>query len=105
MYLALGTITTHDLTVHEDMKDTIEKYDNDTINMPTLTDAMFKLNVGRLWERVNEYLAGMHGHKGVPITWCVRDTMFPKDHLLEPAIDYASLDDEMVARCPMILST
>ena len=31
--------------------------------------------------------------------------MFPKDHLLDPAIDYASLDYEMVACCPMILST
>ena len=101
----LGDITPHDLTVHEDLKDTIEKYDNDTIKMPALTDAMIKLNVDRLWEPVNEYLAGIHGHKGVPIAWCVRETMFPKDHLIDPAINYPSLDDEMVARCPMILST
>ena len=66
---------------------------------------LYKLNVDRLWERVNEYLAGIRGHKGVPIAWCVRDTMFPKDHLIDPAIDYASLDNEMVARCPMIFST
>ena len=79
--------------VHEDSKDTIKKYGNDTINMPTLTDAMIKSNVDRLWERVNKYLAGIRGYKGVPITWCVRDTMFPKDHSLDPAIDYASLDN------------
>ena len=45
----LGAITTHDLTVHEDLKDTIEKYSNDTIKMPTLTDVMIKLNVDRIW--------------------------------------------------------
>ena len=101
----LGAITTHDLTVHEDLKDTIEKYSNDTIKMPTLTDAMIKSNVDQLWERVNEYFTGICGYKGVPIAWCVRDTMFPKDHLLDPAIDYASLDDEMLARCPMVLTT
>ena len=101
----LGAITPHDLTVHEDLKDTIENYDNDTINMPTLTDVMIKLNVDLLYDRVNEYLAGICGHKGVLIARCVRDTMFLKDHLLDPAIDYDSLDDEMVARFPMILST
>ena len=63
----LGAITPHDLTVHEDLKDTIEKYDNDTIKMPTLTYAMIKSNVYRLWERVNKYLAGICGHKGVKI--------------------------------------
>ena len=31
--------------------------------------------------------------------------MFPKDHLLDPTIEYASLDNEMVACFPMILST
>ena len=80
----LGAITPPDLTVHEDLKDTIEKYNNDTIKMPTLTDAMIKLNVDRLWERVNEHLAVIRGHKGVPIGWCVWDSMFPKDHLLDP---------------------
>ena len=61
--------------------------------MPTLTGVMIKRNVDRLWERVNEYLAGIHGHKGVPIAWCVWETMFPKDHLLDPEIDYAILDN------------
>ena len=62
------------------------------------------MNVDWLWECVNEYLAGICGHKGIPIAWCVLYTMFPKDHLLDPAIDYASLDNEMVSRFPMILS-
>ena len=66
---------------------------------------MINLNVDRIWECVNKYLASICGHKGVPIAWRVQDTMFRKDHLLDPSIDYASLDDEMVARCPMILST
>ena len=44
----LGAITTHDLTVHEDLKDMIEKYDNDTIKMTTLTDTMIKSKIGRL---------------------------------------------------------
>ena len=101
----LCAIKTHDLTVHEDLKYTIEKYDNDTIKMPTLTDTMIKSNIDRLWECVNEYLAGIRGHKGFSIAWYVHDTMLPKDHLLDPKIDYATLDNEMVARCPMIIST
>ena len=101
----LFAIKPHDLTVHEDLKDTIEKYNNDTIKMPTLTDGMIKSNIDRIWERVNEYLAGIHGHKDVPIAWCVQDTMLPKDHLLGLAIDYTSLDNEMVAHFPIILST
>ena len=101
----LGAITTHHLKFHEDLKDTIKKYDNDTINMPTLTDAMIKSNVDRLWERVNEYLTGIRGHKGVLIAWCIWYTMFPKDHLLDPEIYYASLYNEMVARCSIILTT
>ena len=45
----LGAIIPHDLKVHEGLKNRIEKYDNDTIKMPTLTDTMIKLNIDRLW--------------------------------------------------------
>ena len=62
-------------------------------------------NIDLVWEIVNEHLEAICGIKGVPVFCCVHNIVFPKYHRVDPAIYYISIDEELVARCAMILAS
>ena len=70
-----------------------------------ITHIQITNNIDLVWEIVNEHLESICDTKGVPVICCVHDTVFPKYHRVDPAIYYISIDEELVARCAMILAS
>ena len=70
-----------------------------------ITQTQITNNIDLMWEIVNEHLEAIRGTNEVPVLWCVSDTVFPKYHRVEPALDYISIDKELLVRCPMIIAS
>ena len=58
-----------------------------------------------MWEILNEHLENIRGTKGLPVLWCVCDTVSPEDHMIEPALYYIRIDEELMVIFPMILAS
>ena len=72
---------------------------------PVTTQTHITNNIDLVWEIVNEHIEAIRGKKGVPVLWYVHDTILPKDHRVEPTLDYISIDEELLARCPIIIAS
>ena len=78
-------------------------YDNTEKSLLVITHSQTTKNIDLVWEIVNEHLEDIRGTKGVPVIWCVCDTVSPKDHTIGPTLDYISIDEELVDIFPMIM--
>ena len=58
-----------------------------------------------MWEIVNDHQEAIRGTKLVPVIRCVRDTVFPKYHRVDPALYYIIINENVVAICTMILAS
>ena len=56
-------------------------------------------------EAVEEYLRQFRGQNGVPLNYVVRKDLKPIRAADDPAINYDTLDEEMIARAPILEST
>ena len=79
-------------------------HNNTEKSAPVINQTQIIKNIYLMWEIINENLEDIGGTKGVPVLWCVCDTVFPKDHRVDPTLDYIRIGEELVARCPMILA-
>ena len=52
-----------------------------------------------------ERVIPIYGHQWCDCSMVCSQYCFPKDHAIYPALDYIRIDEELVARCPMILSS
>ena len=56
----------------------------------------------KMFEAIEEYLRQFRGTTGVPLSYVVRKDLVPAVNLLDPSSNYATLDEEMIARAPII---
>ena len=56
-------------------------------------------------EAVEEYLRQFRGVEGTPLSYVVRQTLMPVAAATDPATSYPTLDEEMIARAPILEPT
>ena len=69
------------------------------------TAAELKRDPEGIWDALKEGLANVRGCKLAPLAYAVRTLLLPKASAADLAADYASLDDELISRMPIILSS
>ena len=52
-------------------------------------------------EVVREYIHQFCGINGIPLDYAVRTKLLPGNYFNDPYINYAKLDEEMIARAPI----
>ena len=55
-------------------------------------------------EAVEEYLRQFRGVNDVPLSYVVRSALAPKPAVTDPARNYLTVDEEMIARAPISVS-
>ena len=70
-----------------------------------ITQSQITNNIDLVWEILNGHVEAIRVTKGVTVIWCVLDNVFPKDHSIDPAIDYIRIDEDLMDRCPIILAS
>ena len=101
--MVLDDIDDNSLRSIEDHRNHATIHDNMEKSLLVITQSQINKNIDFVWEIVNQHLEAIRGTKGVPVLWCVCDTVSPKDHTIDLALDYISIDEYLVAKCPMIL--
>ena len=63
-------------------------------------------DVSKTYEALVQYLRGMRGGNGVPLSYTVRptDKLMPKPSADDPSTEYSTYDEEMVKRAPIIVA-
>ena len=63
-------------------------------------------DVSKTYEALVQYLRGMRGGNGVPLSYTVRptDELMPKPSADDPSTEYSTYDEEMVKRAPIIVA-
>ena len=96
-YNSLRSIEYHQNIMN--LNENAEKYS------PVITQTHITKDIELVWDIMNEHLEDICGTKGVSVIWCVRDTVFSKYHRVDTALDYISIDEELLARCPIIIAS
>ena len=60
---------------------------------PVINQIQITNKIDLVWEIINEHVEAIRGTKGVTVLWCVCDTVLPKDHRIDPTLDYISIDE------------
>ena len=102
--MVLADIKDNSLSIIADHRNLATLHENTKKSPPVITKSYITKNIDLIWEIVNEHLEATRGTKSVPVLWCARDAVFPKDHLVDPALYYIHIDEELVVGCPMILA-
>ena len=101
----LDEINDNALSSIEDHHNISTLRDNIEESLPVITQILITNNIDLVWEIVNGHLEAIYGTKVGPVLWCVYDTFPPKHHGIFPTLDYISIDEELVARFPMIIDS
>ena len=101
----MAGINDNALKMIEDHRNLVTLHDNAQKSPPVITQTQITKNIDLVWQIVNDHQEAIRGTNGVPVLWCVCDTVFPKYHRVDLALDHISIDEELVVICPMILAS
>ena len=76
--LVLVDINDNTLMSIEDHQNLVTLHDNAEKYLSVIAQTHITKNIDLVWEIINNHLQAIRGTKGVPILWCVLDTVFSK---------------------------
>ena len=83
----------------------MDKWKNLDYEPPTISANWIKKDPNGVWDALTEGLANWHGCTGAPLTYVVRSSLIPPLSANDPTGDYPTIDDELMACMPIIVST
>ena len=82
----------------------VDDWQNSEHEPPEISANWIKRDPNGVWDALKEWLATWRGCTGAPLAYVVRDALFPPQDP-DPAGNYMTIDDELIARMPIVLST
>lgn len=102
--IEMNRIHTIHLSEIEDHRNLKLTHNNSIMTASVSTQSLIDKDIDVVWDLIHEHLESIRGIHGVPIFWCTRTKVLPKDHLLDPYQEYLSADKDMINHCPMIMA-